>query len=62
MKIYHGSNMVVTHPAVRVPARALDFGVGFYTTSNYNQAARWARRKAALLGSGRPMVTIHDLD
>jgi len=42
MIIYHGSNVVVEHPQILISERMLDFGMGFYTTSNKEQAIRWA--------------------
>ncbi len=38
MIIYHGSNVVVERPVLLTPKRTLDFGAGFYTTTNKNQA------------------------
>lgn len=38
MKLYHGSLVVVEEPEIRVSDRYLDFGYGFYTTMNKEQA------------------------
>lgn len=38
MLLYHGSNVEVNAPKILVPNHALDFGPGFYTTLNRNQA------------------------
>ena len=38
MIIYHGSDTEVINPEIRISNRALDFGFGFYTTTNHNQA------------------------
>ena len=38
MILYHGSNVEVKEPKVLVPSHALDFGPGFYTTLNLDQA------------------------
>jgi len=46
MIVYHGSNMVVDQPQILQSERMLDFGTGFYTTSNKVQAIRWAERVA----------------
>ena len=62
MRLYHGSTLAVPRPAIRVPARALDFGPGFYATTSAAQAARWAHRKTRLLGSGTPTVSVYDFD
>jgi hypothetical protein len=37
MKLYHGSNVEVKEPNILVGRRTLDFGQGFYTTSDYNK-------------------------
>ena len=50
MIVYHGSSEVVRQPDILHSYRALDFGKGFYVTTVSQQAERWARRKAALVG------------
>ena len=45
MKVYHGSTFVIREPNVEVLTHRTDFGKGFYTTSNYEQAEKWAKRK-----------------
>ena len=44
MILYHGSNIVVDQPKILQSERMLDFGEGFYTTSNREQAERWSER------------------
>lgn len=44
MKIYHGSLEIVVKPEIRKPNRTLDYGEGFYTTTDYNQAKDWVKR------------------
>ncbi|MCQ2065447.1 MAG: DUF3990 domain-containing protein [Bacteroidaceae bacterium] len=39
MKLYHGSTEIVIHPEIRQPGRTLDYGSGFYTTTDFRQAA-----------------------
>ena len=34
MILYHGSNIVVEKPMILIPNPYLDFGAGFYITSN----------------------------
>ena len=34
MTVYHGSNVEVREPRIIKPNRTLDFGNGFYTTTN----------------------------
>jgi hypothetical protein len=45
-----------------VPNRALDFGPGFYTTSDLLQAQRWARSVARRRGAGAPLVHEYECD
>jgi allantoicase len=42
MLLYHGTNIRFEKPKILTPNRALDFGIGFYTTSNRKQASDWA--------------------
>lgn len=44
IKLYHGSLECVPQPEVRTPHRTLDYGCGFYTTTNYQQAEDWVLR------------------
>ncbi|MDR2577872.1 MAG: DUF3990 domain-containing protein [Chitinispirillales bacterium] len=37
MELYHGSNQVVEYPKVLQQTHPMDFGGGFYTTTNYAQ-------------------------
>ncbi len=45
MKIFHGSTEIVKIPKLLETQRFLDFGKGFYTTTNQNQAERRAMIK-----------------
>lgn len=62
MVLYHGSNVAVEAPRLLAQQRNLDFGKGFYATSDFHQAATWARRKAMLRGSGTALVSCFDVD
>ena len=42
MKLYHGSNLEIKNPQILESDRKLDFGTGFYLTSSYEQAEKWA--------------------
>ncbi len=50
MIVYHGSSMEVREPKLIRPIRTLDFGPGFYTTLNRNQAIEFARKVVFRLG------------
>lgn len=45
MIIYHGSTVLVEKPEIRTGDSFLDFGNGFYTTTDEGQAERWAKIK-----------------
>lgn len=45
MILYHGSTELVEKPEIRIGVSFLDFGAGFYTTTSYKQAERWAKIK-----------------
>ena len=38
IQLYHGSTVAVRKPSLRLGRPNADFGKGFYTTSNYEQA------------------------
>ncbi len=61
MIIYHGSNVKVEKPAIIVQNRFLDFGFGFYTTTNKAQAENFAGKVFTRRG-GSAIVNIYDID
>ncbi|MCL2844995.1 MAG: DUF3990 domain-containing protein [Chitinivibrionia bacterium] len=61
MKLYHGSNQVVENPKLLAPTHPMDFGGGFYTTTNYEQAEAFARRVVKLRGY-TPIVNIYEFN
>ena len=62
MILYHGSNVVVEQPEVNASRRALDFGAGFYLTSNRDQAERWAQAVARRRQSGSAILNCFEFD
>ena len=62
MKVYHGSTVIVDRPEIRQGENYLDFGAGFYTTTSYAQAERWARIKMKRLDSAVGFVSVYDFD
>lgn len=62
MILYHGSNLTVENPRIITPNRFLDFGKGFYTTSNYEQAQNFADKVTARKKEGVSTVSIYELD
>ncbi len=62
MILYHGSNVEVKTPEILNHRKYLDFGAGFYMTSDLDQAARWAKRKTELAEKGQPTVSVFSTD
>lgn len=61
MKLYHGSNIEVKNPKILTSARVGDFGRGFYTTSNLEQARRWAQIRAKQEDVQSGIVTVFEV-
>ena len=62
MILFHGSNIEVTEPRLIRTQRNLDFGKGFYTTSDFGQAAQWALRTTRIRQDGRAQVSTYEVD
>lgn len=62
MKLYHGSNIAVQNPQILESDRKLDFGTGFYLTSNLEQAERWAKLTQARRENGTATVSVFEAD
>lgn len=61
MKVYHGSNVRVEKPTIIISNRYLDFGYGFYTTTNKAQAENFAKKVSARRG-GTALLNTYELD
>ena len=61
MLLYHGSNVEVREPRLLKIQRDLDFGRGFYTTSDFDQASKWAKRTAMRLGQQQAFVSVYEV-
>lgn len=59
MILYHGSNVEVRNPKILESKRLLDFGTGFYLTSDYEQAKKWAIRTTARRENGISAVSVY---
>ncbi|MBU0488890.1 MAG: DUF3990 domain-containing protein [Bacteroidetes bacterium] len=63
MKIYHGSTSVIETPEIIDSQRFLDFGRGFYTTTNQVQAEKWAIIKQKRRGgNSKSIVSVYEID
>jgi DNA-binding Xre family transcriptional regulator len=61
MLLYHGTNIRFEKPKILIPNRALDFGMGFYTTSDRKQASDWANVVVKRSCTGKPLLNIYEL-
>lgn len=62
MKLYHGSIVTVRKPNLRQGRANTDYGKGFYTTVDFEQAARWARIRRDRAGEGNAVVSIYEIE
>ena len=62
MVLYHGSNQEVSEPKLVVQNRFLDFGYGFYTTTNKVQAIGFTNKVTKRRKDGIPTVSIYEID
>ncbi|MDR0853409.1 MAG: DUF3990 domain-containing protein [Clostridiales Family XIII bacterium] len=60
--IYHGSDMVVEVPKLIDQVRGLDFGSGFYTTTNLDQAKKFASIVSGRNSTYSPVVNLYTID
>ncbi|MDR0811094.1 MAG: DUF3990 domain-containing protein [Paludibacter sp.] len=44
MELYHGSNQIIKTPKLLIPTHPLDFGAGFYATTNREQSVAFAQK------------------
>ena len=62
MKVYHGSIDKVEVPEIRESNRTLDYGRGFYTTTSYEQAESWVKRRMEEKQVSVGYVCVYELD
>jgi len=60
--LYHGSNVIVSEPKLIEQNRFLDFGFGFYTTTNKTQAINFADKVTKRRKDGEKAVSIYEID
>jgi len=61
MRLYHGSDVIMEKPILFPQQRTLDFGAGFYTTTNHNQAEDFARKVSDRRGSQACFVSTYEV-
>lgn len=61
MKLYHGSVEVVKAPNLTKGRDTTDFGKGFYTTTDFKQAEKWANLKKKREGKAKAIVSVYEV-
>ena len=62
INVYHGSDTPVKKPKIIQSVRALDFGYGFYTTTNIEQAKNFAKIVKHRNKSSKSFISIYTLN
>ena len=62
MVIFHGSDLAVEKPNLNLSRKGLDFGPGFYTTANKEQASDFARKVRIRKGQKNCLVSVYDFN
>jgi hypothetical protein len=62
MILYHGSNVTVAKPNLGSSRKTLDFGSGFYTTTNKEQAIEFSIKVSVRKEPKNKVVSIYDFD
>ena len=62
MILYHGSNVIVDQPKLIRQNRYLDFGFGFYTTTNRAQAVNFAQKVTDRRKMGEATLNIYSVN
>lgn len=61
MILYHGSDVIIKKPELIKQNRTLDFGSGFYTTANREQAVNFAQKVQARRKSLAAYVSVYEI-
>ena len=61
MTLYHGSNVIVKEPKIIDSNRALDFGKGFYLTTDFEQAKKWSKSTLYRRKTGKALVSVYEI-
>jgi hypothetical protein len=62
MILFYGSNTAVKKPELHFSRSSLDFGAGFYTTTDKLQAEKWAHRTTRIRQEGQPCLSVFETD
>lgn len=62
MRLYHGSVVEVRKPSLRYGRKKTDFGKGFYTTTQAEQAENWTKIKQDRTNAPKRIVSVYEID
>lgn len=62
MLLYHGGTDIIKQPEVRAASRPVDFGDGFYTTSDLKQSSNFAKLRADFRKMPFGIVNEYEID
>lgn len=62
MKLYRRNYTKIEKTLLTFSNKNRDFGIGFYLTSDLDQAKIWSIKKVAKLDKGKPTVSIYSFD
>jgi hypothetical protein len=62
MILYHGGNAAVEKPNLNLSRKNLDFGIGFYTTVNRDQAVAFAQKVMIRKEHKKQSVSVYNFD
>ena len=62
MKVYHGGFTEVSEPKILQPSHAMDFGNGFYTTTDFEQAKKWSLIKKERFHYEKAVISVFEMD
>ena len=61
MRLYHGSNVAVEEPRIIDSDRALDFGKGFYLSTDFEQAKKWSILTTKRREKGKALISVFEI-
>jgi hypothetical protein len=62
MFLYHGSDVAVENPNIISQVHGLDFGIGFYTTTNKQQAIDFTKSVSRRNKTNNRILNIYECD
>ena len=62
MRLYHGSVVEVKKPSLWYGRKKTDFGKGFYTTTQPEQAENWTKIKQDRTKAPKRIVSVYEID